>query len=63
MWMHFHKAEKAEISELINYHGDRWLDYLSGFLEEIHYSGPKNLHHDWQKIIDAHRQNPNKRRE
>ena len=54
------RKKKEESSELINYHGDRWLDYLNGFLEELHYSKTKKLHDEWKKIVNAHRQNPNK---
>ena len=55
MWMHFHKAEKADEEELVRYHGDRWLDYLERFLRDVNYSGSEDLHADWKKIIEQHK--------
>ena len=67
MWMHFHKAEKVTKEEeetnpeSINYHADKWLEYLKGFLKAINYSGTNGLVRDWEKIINNHRKIPNNR--
>jgi hypothetical protein len=73
MWLHFHKAEKAKDSEveLINYHGDQWVEYLERFVNHIHRRGKKDshckcktkpLHAEWKKVVDKYKEERSKQR-